>query len=110
MSNNPGTSVSGTSSTPSLDYLGLLGGLSPLPFDPNTVINALLAADQQPITNLQTQITNIQTDESIYKNIGNDVASLQSIAFNLTLQSTAQANTATSSNTAEVTATAGPTA
>lgn len=110
MSNNPGSSVSGTSSTPSLDYLGLLGGLSPLPFDPNTVINALLAADQQPITNLQTQINNIQTDESIYKNIGNDVASLQSIAFNLTLQSTAQANTATSSNTSEVTATAGPTA
>lgn len=110
MSNNSGSSVSSTSGTSSLDYLGLLGGLSPLPFDPNTVINGLLAADQQPITNLQTQITNIQTDENIYKSIGNDMTSLQSIAFNLTLQSTTQANTATSSNTSEVTATAGPTA
>lgn len=100
-------SASSTGSTP-LDYLGLLGGLSPLPFDPNSVINAMLQADQIPINNLQTQIKNIQTNESIYKSIGADISALQAAAFNLTLQSTVQANTVTSSNSTAVSATAGP--
>lgn len=109
MSINPTPSGSTTPSSPT-DYLGMIGGLTGLPFDPNTVINSLLAADQIPIQNLQTQITNIHTNESIYKSIGTDVSSFQSIAFNLTLQSTIQANAATSSNTNALSATASPTA
>ncbi len=105
-----GTTSTTTTTPQQPDYLGLLGGLSVLPFDPNTVINGLLAVDQLPIQNLQTQITNIQTNESIYKSIGTDVANLQSIAFNLTLQSNIQANAATSSNTSAATATANPSA
>lgn len=107
---SPITSTTGTTTTPPTDYLSLLGGLSPLPFDPNTVINGLLAIQQIPIQNIQTQIKNIQTNESIYKSIGQDVAALQATAFNLTLQSSVQANTAASSNTSAVTATASPNA
>lgn len=111
MSNNPsvGSSTTGTSAQP-IDYLGYLGGLTGLPFDPNTVINGLLQADQIPIQNLQTHIKNIQINESIYKSIGSDVAALQTAAFNLTLHSNTQANAATSSNTNIATAAADPTA
>ena len=46
MSNSPSPSTSASSaSTTSLDYLGMVSGLTGLPFDPNTVINGLLAAD-----------------------------------------------------------------
>lgn len=108
MSLSPTPGIGGSSPQP-IDYLGLLGGLSPLPFNPNTVISGLLAADQIPITNLQTQIQNLQTNESIYQSISGDVAALQAAAFNLTLSSTVQAQAVTSSNSAAVTGTAGPT-
>ena len=100
----------GTTTTQPIDYLGYLGTLSPSPFDPNTVINALLSVQQQPITNLQTRITNTQQNQSIYASLGTDVTALQTAAFNLTLQSISQARTATSSNTSAVTATATPNA
>ena len=69
-------SSTGTSSnsTQPIDYLSMLGSLSSTPFDPNTVINALLSIQQQPITSLQTQIKNVQTNESIFKSIGADAA------------------------------------
>ena len=104
------SSTSGASSTSSQDYLALLGNLSPLPFDPNTVVTGMLAGDQQRVTNLQASVKNIQNDQTSYKAIGADVAALQSAAFNLTLQSSVQATTATSSNAAAVTATASPSA
>jgi flagellar hook-associated protein 2 len=110
MSNNSTIGSSTTSGTTPVDYLGSLGSLTGLPFDPNTLVNGLLQADQIPITNLQTQIKNIQTNESIYKSIGTDVNALGSLAFNLTLQSNVQANAATSSNATGATATAGPSA
>lgn len=109
MSMNINTGPANSSSSGStIDYLSYLGNLSPDSFNPNTVINALLNVQQIPITNLQTQIKNIQTNQSIYQSIGNDVSALQSSAFNLTLQSITQANTATSSNSGAVTATASP--
>ncbi len=110
MSNNSTIGSSTTSGTTPVDYLGSLGSLTGLPFDPNTLVNGLLQADQIPITNLQTQIKNIQTNESIYKSIGTDVNALGSLAFNLTLQSNVQANAVTSSNATGATATAGPSA
>jgi flagellar hook-associated protein 2 len=103
------TGGSGSSSTQSnIDYLGYLGSLSSSPFDPNVVINALLNVQQQPISQIQTQIKNVQTDQSIYKSIGADATALQNAAFSLSLQSTIQANAVTSSNSSAVTATAGP--
>lgn len=114
ISTGPATISPGTSSTTnaqqSIDYLGFLNGLIPTPFNPNTVINALLAAQQVPITSLQTQIKNVQANQSIYASIGSDVSALQAAAFNMTLQSNAAAMAATSSNTSAVTATANPTA
>ncbi len=110
MSNNSTIGSSTTSGATPIDYLGALGSLTGLPFDPNTIVNGLLQADQIPITNLQTQIKNIQTNESIYKSIGTDVNALGSLAFNLTLQSNVQANAVTSSNATGATATAGPSA
>ncbi len=110
MSNNSTIGSSTTSGATPIDYLGALGNLTGLPFDPNTIVNGLLQADQIPITNLQTQIKNIQTNESIYKSIGTDVNALGSLAFNLTLQSNVQANAVTSSNATGATATAGPSA
>jgi flagellar hook-associated protein 2 len=103
-------SSTGTSSTGTqpIDYLSMLGSLSSTPFDPNTVINALLSIQQQPITSLQTQIKNVQTNESIFKSIGADAAALQSAAFSLSLQSTVHANTVSSSNSSAVSASAGP--
>lgn len=111
MSNNPGvgsTSSSTSTSSNQLDYLALLGGLNPLPFDPNTVINAMLLPAQSNVQGLQTQINNIKTNESIFQSISNDAMALQSAAFNLTLQSSVQANVATSSSATAVTASASP--
>jgi flagellar hook-associated protein 2 len=104
-----GTPSTSSTGTPPIDYLGMLGSLSSSPFDPNTVINALLTVRQQPITSLQTQIKNVQTDQSIYKSINADAAALQTAAFSLSLQSTVHANTVSSSNSSAVSATAGPT-
>src|SRR5665213_2065374 len=104
-----GTSSTSSTSTQPIDYLSMLGSLSSTPFDPNTVINALLSIQQQPITSLQTQIKNVQTNESIFKSIGADAAALQSAAFSLSLQSTVHANTVSSSNSSAVSASAGPT-
>ncbi len=104
------SATSATSGTTPIDYLGSISSLTGLPFDPNTVVNGLLQADQIPIQNLQTQVKNIQTNESIYKSIGTDVNALGSLAFNLTLQSNVQANAVTSSNATGVTAAAGPSA
>ncbi len=110
MSTTSSSTTTGSASTSqqSIDYLSYLNGLTPVPFNPNTVINALLQADQAPIQNLQTQITNIQTNESIYKSIAADVTALQSSAFNLTLQGSVQANTVSSTNPSAVTASAAP--
>src|ERR1039458_5893910 len=96
--------ASAATSSSSIDYLSYLGSLSSTPFNPNTVINALLAADQVPITNLQSQITNIQADAATYGKIATDIGALQSAAFSLNLQSVVQAKTAASSNAAAVTA------
>jgi flagellar hook-associated protein 2 len=104
-----GTPSAASTGTQPIDYLGMLGSLSSSPFDPNTVINALLAVQQQPITSLQTQIKNVQTDQSIYKSINADATALQTAAFSLSLQSTVHANTVSSSNSSAVSATAGPT-
>jgi flagellar hook-associated protein 2 len=100
--------ASAATSPSSVDYLSYLGGLSSTPFNPNTVIKALLAADQVPITSLQSQITSIQADAATYGNIATDIGALQSAAFSLNLQSVVQAKIAASSNAAAVTATASP--
>jgi len=97
-----------SSSTAPIDYLSYLGSLSSAPFDPNVIISALLNVQQQPITQIQTQIKNVQTDQSIYSSIGADATALQNAAFSLSLQSTVQANAVTSTNSASVTATANP--
>ena len=47
-----------------VDYLGALGTLLPTSFDPNAVINALINAQQTPITNLQTRISTLQASEA----------------------------------------------
>src|SRR5258708_5888671 len=105
------SNVSGSSSTSTqpIDYLGYLNGVTSNSFNPNTVINALLNVQQIPITNNQTLIKNIQTNESIYSSIGTDMQALRAATFSLSLQSTVQANTVASSNTSAVSATANPT-
>jgi flagellar hook-associated protein 2 len=102
-----GTSSTSATNTSSIDYLSYLGSLTSTPFNPNTVINALLSADQVPVTQLQSQITAIQADQTTYANIATDMSSLQSAEFSLTLQSVTQAKAA-SSSIAAVTAKAGP--
>lgn len=108
VSSTGSTASSSSTATQPIDYLGDIQSLTSSPFDPNTVINALISADEVPVTQLQSQITTIQNNATTYASIAKDVSALQVANFNLTLQSNTQAMTATSSNTSALSATASP--
>ena len=93
----PGLNVSGVS------FQGLVSGLNT-----DQIVQALLASQQQQITNLQNQQAGIVQRESIYNTIQADLTALQSAANGLssTTNSVFDGRTATSSNNNVATASA----
>ncbi len=95
------SSVSSTTSS-TVSIPGLVSGI-----DYNSIINALVQAQQQPITNMQTQQQNDQGMISELQNFNLALNSLQNAAKTLGTLSDMQARSASVSDTTALTATAG---
>lgn len=80
---------------------GLISGLQT-----QQIINALLTFDQEPVTNLNNQITTEQNQQSAYSTLSSQLAALQSDAQQLSDSSVLGARSATSSNSSAITASA----
>jgi flagellar hook-associated protein 2 len=95
-----GGSTSG--STPPIAISGLVSGI-----DTTSLINALLAAYQQPQVNLEHQQTAVQTQIADWQAINSKLAALQTASDAINSLSDWSVVTASSSNTAVATATGG---
>lgn len=87
-------------STSPISSLGIGSGL-----DANSIVQQLVALQRQPIADLQTAASKIQTKISAFGQIQSAVSTLQTAAQKLTNPATWSATTATSSDTTSVSAT-----
>ena len=83
----------------SFNVSGLLGGTAGQ-IDTTTLISELMQAQAIPQTQLQTQLTTLESKQSAYQQINSDVTALQTAAQALTDPSGWKGTTATSSSTA----------
>lgn len=94
-------------STSPIQFNGVVSGLNT-----GAIIQAMLAADQAPITQLQAQSATLTTQQAALNQLSTDVSNLYAAIQALTLQSNVGAKTATtdtpSGTPAIVSATAGP--
>ena len=81
--------------------VGLISGINT-----GAIITALLNLDSQPVSLLQTRITNNSTLDAAYQALASQLSTLQTTAQSLEQASTFQAATATSSDPSTLTATA----
>jgi flagellar hook-associated protein 2 len=88
----------------SFNVSGLLGGTAGS-IDTTTLISQLMQAQAIPQTQLQTQLTALQSKQSAYQQINTDVTALQSAAQALTDASGWKATMATSSSSSVVAST-----
>jgi flagellar hook-associated protein 2 len=88
----------------SFNVSGLLGGTAGQ-IDTTTLISQLMQAQAIPQTELQTQLTALQSKQSAYQQINSDVTAMQTAAQTLTDASGWTATTATSSSSAVVAST-----
>jgi flagellar hook-associated protein 2 len=85
--------------------VGLISGINT-----SQIISELLSLDSQPVTQLQNQIVNNQNIQTAYADLQSRLQSLLTDINPLTLPSTFEAATATSSNTSVLNVTAPPSA
>lgn len=78
--------------------------------DVNTIVTQLMNIEKQPLTQLQTRATGLQTKLSAYGSVKSNLAGLQDAASKLLDTSSWKAKTFTSSNTAAVSGSASTTA
>jgi flagellar hook-associated protein 2 len=99
----PSSTTGSTGNAPPLTESGLISGLNT-----NSIIQGLLAVDQQQITDITQHETQVQQVQSIYQQIQTKLLTLQSDASQLgtSLDSVFAGRTATSSNSSLVTAAA----
>jgi flagellar hook-associated protein 2 len=112
---NPATtSSSPTSSTPFVPNpgQGLISSSTGLISGINTqqLISALLTFDQEPVTNLNNQITAEQNQESAFSTLASQLQTLQTDAQQLASPEVLGARSAASSNPSAITASASPSA
>src|ERR1700722_9906567 len=88
----------------SFNVSGLLGGTAGQ-IDTTTLISQLMQAQAIPQTELQTQLTTLQSKQSAYQQINTDVTALQTAGQALTDPDGWTATTATSSSSAVVAST-----
>lgn len=86
----------------SIQFGGVSSGL-----DTKAIIDAMLAAERAPLTRLKTQATRLKTRQDAYGQLGAAMNDLLSKVQAFTLTSAGSARSATSSDTAHFTATAG---
>lgn len=80
---------------------GLSSGL-----DTATLIEELMEIESQPLTDLETQKSELETEQTILRNINTQLSTLEDIAFEFSAGTAFDYMTATSSNESYVTATA----
>lgn len=97
-----GVTSTGGSTGPALVVNGLISGLTT-----PKVIDALLQAYQQPITNLETKQTALNAEAADYRTIATALQAIQTAAQALNAKSQWDLATATSSNSSVATAVAG---
>ena len=98
------SSTAGTNSSATqgpVTFSGIASGL-----DTTSIIQKLMAVAQQPVTNMQNQISTLQSQQSVYNTLSTDIAAIATAANNLTSQNAFSTVTASSSNTATATITA----
>ncbi len=95
-------SISGSSS---FAVTGLISGMNT-----SAIVNAMLQEYMAPITQLQSQQSQINTQISDYQNLNSQLSALQTAADALTTPSSWNVLQASSTNSSAVTATAGPNA
>lgn len=95
------SSGSGFTTTPSVVSYGMISGINT-----QQIIQAELQSFQNPITNLQNEVSANNSFISDYQQINTDLTSLQGAADTLSMASGWNARSATSSNTSVATATA----
>lgn len=78
--------------------------------DVNSIVTQLVAIEKQPLTQLQTSATKLQTQLSLYGTVKSQMATLGDAAASLVSSTTWNTQKASSSNTNAVTVTAGATA
>ncbi len=89
------TSTISSNGTGTISSAGIGSGL-----DVNSIVTQLMAIESQPLTDLQTKATNIQSTVSEYGKIKSNVAALNDLAVKLANKSTWAQTTSTSSNAA----------
>lgn len=97
-----GVSSTGTATGPSLIVNGLISGITT-----PKVIDALLEAYQEPITNLEEKQTSLNAEAADYRTIATALQAIQTAAQALNTKSQWDLATATSSNTSVASAVAG---
>ncbi|THF80804.1 flagellar filament capping protein FliD [Cohnella fermenti] len=85
--------VSSVSSS-SIAMTGLFSDL-----DTDSIVSALMAYETQGYTRLQTRQTDYEAQQELFRTINTNMSSLKSAAFNLTLSTSLNQTTATSSDT-----------
>ena len=103
-----GSSSSSSSSSPTSTIGGNTGALSSLGIgsgiDVNSIISAIMAADSQPLTDLQNTASSIQTKISTVGQLSSLMSTFQGAASTLASPTFWDATAATSSNTSVLTA------
>jgi flagellar hook-associated protein 2 len=94
-------SATTSSTSSSLAMAGLASGI-----DWTTIINDMVAAESTPVTQMQTQQTTVNSENTAYQTIGTDLANLQNDATTLSSASFFQSATTSSSDSTVATATA----
>src|ERR1022692_219200 len=97
------SSTAGTSTQPPINFNGLVSGL-----DTSSLITGLLAVDQAQITAVTQKETNVQAEQTAYKQVEAQLLTLQGDIgqLNAPVNGVFDAQTATSSNSSVVTAAA----
>lgn len=88
-----------------IQFGGVVSGLNT-----QSIIDALMAVEKQPLTALQTQEANLTTQKSAYGQLGSQIDDLVSKVNAFTTSSAGSSRTASSSDTSVLTGTASPSA
>ena len=87
-------------STPSIQFGGVVSGLNTA-----SIISALMQVEQQPLTQLQNQATQLQSEQAAYTTVQSAISDLLSKVQAFTTSGVGAARTGTSSNPAVLSAT-----
>ena len=88
-----------------IQFGGVVSGLNT-----QSIVDALVAAEKQPLTDLQTKETALTAQKTAYGQLGTAIDSVVTALKNFTVTSAGSSRAATSTNSSVLTATAGPSA